>query len=145
MLLRVSSESRGEAVDLQAVTEAGAESGVDHGRELTAFAEAAVRGMSDDLQGLKQAFLGGLPDDGNMFQPEIVRDDPEGLDIKFHGCPLRDAWQELGLPEEEVATLCRIAARIDTGTFQGAGFDFSADTYQPDGEGCCYLHIRPGS
>lgn len=98
----------------------------------------------DDLAGLKEAFLGGIPDDGRMFQPEVIRDDAERLDIKFHGCPLRDAWQELGLPEEEVARLCRIAARIDNGTFEAAGFQFNADTYQPGGEGCCYLHVRPG-
>jgi len=97
-----------------------------------------------DLAGLKEAFVGGLADEGRMFQPEMIREDAEGLDIKFHACPLREAWQELALPDEEVATLCRIAARIDNGTFEGAGFRFSADTWQPGGEGCCYLHIRPG-
>jgi hypothetical protein len=97
-----------------------------------------------DLAGLKSAFLGGLPDEGRMFQPELTRDDPQALDIRFGACPLRDAWQELGLPDEEVATLCRIAARIDHGTFEAAGFRFTADTWQPGGEGCCYLHIRPG-
>lgn len=97
-----------------------------------------------NLEGLKRAFVGGLPDEGRMFQPEVVHSDADGLDIKFHACPLRQAWQEAGLPEEEVATLCRIAARIDNGTFESAGFRFSADTYQPGGEGCCYLHIRPG-
>ena len=98
----------------------------------------------NDLAGLKEAFLGGIPDDGRMFQPEVICDEPRALDIKFHGCPLRDAWQEFGLAEEEVATMCRIAARVDNGTFEGAGFAFTADTYQPGGEGCCYLHIRPG-
>ncbi len=97
-----------------------------------------------DLAGLKEAFLGGIPDDGRMFQPEVIRSDAEGLDIKFHGCPLRDAWQEEGLPDEEVATICRIAARVDNGTFEGAGFQFHADTWQPGGDGCCYLHIQPG-
>jgi hypothetical protein len=66
------------------------------------------------------------------------------VDIKFRACPLREAWQEAGLPDEEVATLCRIAARIDNGTFEGAGFEFFADTWQPNAEGCCCLHIRPG-
>ncbi len=95
-----------------------------------------------DLEGLRESFLGGIPDEGQMFQPEVLRCDGEALDIKFHGCPLRDAWLEEGLPEEEVATMCRIAARVDNGTFESAGFDFSADTWQPGGEGCCYLHIR---
>ena len=98
----------------------------------------------DDLAGLKEAFLGGIPDDGRMFDPEVIRDDADGLDIKFRGCPLRDAWQEAGLPDDEVATICRIAARIDNGTFEAAGFEFAADTWQPGGDGCCYLHIRPG-
>jgi hypothetical protein len=98
----------------------------------------------DNLRGLKQAFLGGLADDGKMFKPLVLREGDEGLDIKFQGCPLRDAWQELGLPDEEVATMCRIAARIDNGTFEGAGFEFSADTWQPGDPGCCHLHIRPG-
>lgn len=97
-----------------------------------------------DLEALKEAFVAGIPDDGNMFQPEVLRCDGEALDIKFHGCPLRDAWQEAGLPEEMVARMCRIAARIDNGTFESAGFRFWADTWQPGGEGCCFLHIRPG-
>ncbi len=97
-----------------------------------------------DLKGLKEAFLGGTPDQGRMFRPEVIRDDEQGLDIKFHGCPLKEAWLEAGFPEEKVATLCRIAARVDNGTFESAGFQFHADTYQPGGDGCCYLHIRPG-
>jgi hypothetical protein len=112
--------------------------GAEKGREKFA------RYAPEDLPGLQKVFLEGIADDGRMFQPELIRSDSAGLDIKFHSCPLRDAWKEAGLPEEEVATLCRIAARIDYGTFEGAGFAFHADTYQPNGEGCCCLHIRPG-
>jgi hypothetical protein len=97
-----------------------------------------------DLEGLKAAFVGGLPDDGAMFAPEVVRCDGEGLDVKFHRCPLKQAWLDAGLAEDEVAALCRIAAQVDVGLFEAAGFAFSADTYQPGGEGCCFLHIRPG-
>lgn len=112
--------------------------GVQKGAKYAPYAPA-------DLEGLKEAFLGGIPDGGAMFKPELIRCSAEGLDIKFHGCPLRDAWMEMGLADQEVATLCRIAARIDNGTFEGAGFEFTADTWQPGGEGCCLLHIRPGS
>lgn len=66
------------------------------------------------------------------------------LDIKFHGCPRKEAWLEAGFPEEKVATLCRIAARVDNGAFESAGFRFHADAYLPGGDGCCRLHIRPG-
>jgi len=105
---------------------------------------AYVQYGPDDLAGLKKAFLEGIPDEGRMFQPEILCDDGERLDVKFHACPLKSAWQEMDLPEEKVATLCRIAARVDNGTFEAAGFRFEAETYQPGGDGCCRLHIRPG-
>jgi hypothetical protein len=97
-----------------------------------------------DLGGLRDAFVGGLPDGGAMFAPEVVRCDAGGLDIKFHRCPLKQAWLDAGLPEAEVAALCRIAAQVDSGMFEAAGFRFQPDTYQPGGEGCCFLHIRPG-
>ena len=125
---------RAEAIMGRAIYRRGAEKG----------REKFARFAPDDLAALQAAFLGGIPDDGRMFQPEVLRSDATGVDIKFHACPLRDAWQEAGLPAEEVAALCRIAARIDNGTFEGAGFHFAADTWQPGGEGCCRLHIRPG-
>lgn len=112
--------------------------GVQKGQELyRRFAPA-------DLTGLKDAFVGRSADGGRLFQPEVLRADPEALDIKFHSCPLRETWRQMGLPDQEVATLCRIAAQVDYGTFEGAGFRFWADTWQPGGEGCCFLHIRPG-
>lgn len=103
-----------------------------------------ARFAPNDLEGLKEAFLGGIPDNGAMFQAEAIRCDAQGLDIKFQGCPLRDAWLEEGIPDDEVATICRIAAQVDNGMFESAGFQFTADTWQPGGDGCCYLHIRPG-
>jgi len=97
-----------------------------------------------NLKGLREAFVNNIPDDGRMFAPHVERCDGEHLDITLERCPLRDAWQEAGLTDQDVATLCRIAAAIDEGTFEGAGFRFSADTWQPGAAGCCHLHIRPG-
>jgi hypothetical protein len=98
-----------------------------------------------DLEGLMQAFLANVSDDGAMFAPEVVRCDGEGLDIKLHRCPLKQAWLDAGLAQDEVATLCRIAAQVDRGLFEAAGFRFHADTYQPGAESCCFLHVRPGA
>lgn len=125
---------RAEAILQRAIYRRGAEKG----QQLASYGPR-------DLAGLRQAFLGGIPDEGRMFAPEVLRADADALDIKFHRCPLREAWQEIGLPDPEVATLCRIAARIDNGTFEAAGFNFTADTWQAGGEGCCCLHIRPGN
>jgi hypothetical protein len=124
---------RAEAILKRAIYQRGAQKGAKYAQ----FAPS-------DLEGLKNCFLGGLPDDGHMFEPEVIRSEPQALDIKFHRCPLKEAWLEAGLPENDVATLCRIAARIDNGTFEAAGFGFHADTWQPGGDGCCQLHIRPG-
>ncbi|MGH6917235.1 MAG: L-2-amino-thiazoline-4-carboxylic acid hydrolase, partial [Geminicoccaceae bacterium] len=41
-----------------------------------------------DLEGLCAAFLEFVPDQGRLFQPEVRRCDADGLDIKFHACPL---------------------------------------------------------
>ncbi len=98
-----------------------------------------------DLAGLRDAFVGGVPDDGRMFAPKVTRCDAGGLDIELTRCPLQDAWREAGLPDAEIARLCQIAGRIDNGTFETAGFEFSADTWQPGRSGCCRLHIRPGA
>ena len=98
-----------------------------------------------DFAGLRDAFVGFVPDDGRMFAPEVTRCDAGGLDIKLRRCPLQDAWREAGLPDGEIARLCQIAGRVDNGTFEAAGFEFSADTWQRGREGCCYLHIRPGA
>ena len=97
-----------------------------------------------DLPGLRDAFVAGIPDGGRMFAPRVDRCDADGLDIKLQRCPLKDAWQEAGVAPVDIAALCRIAGRVDNGTFEAAGFEFSADTWQPGGDGCCHLHIRPG-
>jgi hypothetical protein len=98
----------------------------------------------DDFAGLCEAFLAGIPDDGRLFEPKVVRCDAQGLDIQLENCPLKAAWEELGLDESLRVTLCRIAGEIDKGTFEAAGFQFTPDTWQPGRTGCCHLHIRAG-
>ncbi len=97
-----------------------------------------------DLEGLKDAFLGMIPDEGRLFEPKVLRCDGQCVEIKFHRCPLKEAWQEAGLCDDELAKLTEIAASVDYGTFEGAGFTFSAETWKPGREGCCHLTIRPG-
>jgi L-2-amino-thiazoline-4-carboxylic acid hydrolase len=97
-----------------------------------------------DLSGLRDAFVAGVPDGGRMFDPHVERCDAAALDITLRRCPLKDAWHEAGVSAADVATLCRIAGRVDNGTFEAAGFAFSADTWQPGRDGCCHLHVRPG-
>jgi len=97
-----------------------------------------------DLAGLRTAFLGSVPGGESIFQPEVLKSDPESLEIQLHGCPLKDAWRDAKLPEEKVATLCRIAGAVDKGLFEGAGFKFENRTWTPGAEGCCFLSVRKG-
>ena len=99
----------------------------------------------DDLPSLCSAFVDGIPDEGRMFSPKVECCDQNQLDIVLQTCPLRDAWQEIGLSDDETAMMCRIAAAIDEGTFAGAGFSFTAETWTAGADGCCHLHIRPGN
>ena len=99
----------------------------------------------DDLEGLKAAFMEKVvPHDGSMFAPEIIACNSQELEIKFHRCPLKEAYLEAGLTDDETATMLEIAAQVDYGTFEGAGFTFHADTWKPGRTGCCHLHVTPG-
>ncbi len=97
-----------------------------------------------DLQGLKDAFLSSVPDNASMFSPEIVKCDHEDLVIQFHSCPLKEAYEDMGLDDEEKEKILAIAAAVDGGLFGGAGFEFSSTTWKPGQSGCCRLHIKPG-
>ena len=110
--------------------------GREIGRQFARYAPA-------DLAGLRDAFVGFVPDQGRMFAPRVERCDAGELDITLQRCPLKDAWFEAGVSPADIAALCRIAGRVDNGTFEAAGFEFSADTWQPGHDGCCHLHIRP--
>ena len=99
-----------------------------------------------DFTGLRDAFIDFVPDNGGMFQPEVLRCENGaggGLEIKFHACPLKEVWQEAGLADSEVANMCRIAGVVDNGTFESAGFALESQTWKPGDSGCCLLKISP--
>jgi len=106
------------------------------GRALAQFAPA-------DFDGLCKAFLKGVPAEGALFAPEIRRCDANGIEIQFHACPLKEAWEEAALAPDKRATLCRIAGKVDKGMFEAAGFAIDNRTWTPGAEGCCFLSIRP--
>ena len=99
----------------------------------------------DNLDGLKDAFLEIIPDEGRMFDPHVVRCDAASLEVHLEACPLKEAWEELGLDDQDRTVMCEIAGEIDKGTFEAAGFAFEPDTWQPGRTGCCHLNIRPKS
>lgn len=97
----------------------------------------------NDFEGLRDAFVGGIPDEGRLFNPQVVRCDAEGLDVHLEACPLKEAWEELGLDDGDKAIMCDIAGAMDKGKFEAAGFSFEPNTWQPGRSSCCHLEIRP--
>jgi len=110
--------------------------GLEVGKKFAKFAPS-------DFAGLQQAFLSGVPDATGAFNPRLESCSAAGLDIELQTCPLKDAWREAGLSDEEVEILTDIAGAVDKGTFEGAGFSFEPDTWKPGRSACCRLHIRP--
>ncbi|MDK2954942.1 MAG: hypothetical protein PWQ57_438 [Desulfovibrionales bacterium] len=96
----------------------------------------------DDFDGLREAFVGGIPDEGRLFEPEVKSCGPDGLVVEFSNCPLKNAWRKMGLSEERCARLCGVARVVDNGTFESAGFDFEVSAL-PEGEERCTLRISP--
>lgn len=94
-----------------------------------------------DFRALKDAFVSNVPDGGAMFSPQVRRCDVGGLELKLTRCPLKEAWLESGLPDGEVAKLCEIAAQVDYGTFEAAGYAVTVETWLPGRDGCCHLYI----
>ena len=100
-----------------------------------------ARFAPDDFEGLKQAFVAFVPGGDAVFAPQVERCDGDGLQLRLGRCPLRDAWQEMGLPTGEVEHLCAIAGAVDEGTFAAAGFAIRNTTWKEGQPGCCHLTI----
>jgi hypothetical protein len=100
-----------------------------------------ARFAPDDFEGLKAAFLAFVPGGDAVFAPKVERSDKDGLTLRLGRCPLRDAWQEMGLPTGEVERLCHIAGAVDEGTFAAAGFKIRNSTWKQGQPGCCRLTI----
>ena len=126
-------ESRAETLLSEAIFQRGLSAG-----------KALTKHAPDDLEGLKNSFLDGVPGGADLFAPQVERCDRDHLEMQLQGCPLKDAWREAGLPEEKIATLCRIAGAVDQGLFRGAGFKVENRTWTPGAKGCCHLSIQRG-
>jgi len=130
-------ESYGEERAVEVLGEATRRMGAENGAK---FADLAP----DNLAGLKERFLGGMPAAADTFAPEVLQCDHDRLVIKFHGCPLVETWRAMGRSDEDVRLLCKAAAAVDRGLFVAAGFAFEAETWRPDIDGC-FLKIAPGA
>ena len=108
----------------------------DHGVKTAGFLKPP-----EELEEFKEWLLGFLPDGGAMHEPEVIRCDEDGLDVKMRRCPLKEGWRMMNLSEEEVADLCRHADAFDHGFF-GSVFEYSMDLWSEQPDDSCILHFR---
>ena len=102
-----------EAVDLMS------EAIYNLGREKSTrnYSEVA---RSGDLAQAAREFASKDPVKQHQFAPRVVSLTPDEAVIAMFRCPLVDEWRAMGLADEDVATLCRIAHSVDFGTWEGA-------------------------
>jgi hypothetical protein len=109
--------------------------GIDIGRNFKEFADKG------DFKGLAAAFIKGVPCEGTLFTPKIQEANENGCTITFSGCPLADAWKDMGLSDEERDLICDVASAMDFGTFESAGLDLKFDGRLAAGDETCTLVI----
>jgi hypothetical protein len=110
--------------------------GLEVGRKYAAAAEAG------DLAEVGRIFVDGSPCEGAFFEPAIDELEEGRLVLRMCSCPLENAWRSIGLPAEEIDTLCEIAAAVDEGTFEGAGLDLTfLDRLGKEGSSRCLLEL----
>ena len=109
------------------------------GREV---AQAAFSAFGpNEARAIGEAFLAVSPDEGRMYPTDVERSATH-IAFKVRRCPLKDAWVEAGVGEDDLATLCRIAGAFDRGLFEATGVRFENVTWTPGhGPGCCHITL----
>ncbi|MDR3687120.1 MAG: L-2-amino-thiazoline-4-carboxylic acid hydrolase [Coriobacteriia bacterium] len=110
--------------------------GIEVGRKYRPAVEAA------DLVEVGSIFCNGSPCQGELFEPGIEENSNGHIVLRMTSCPLHAAWEGMGLPAEEVDTLCEIAAAVDEGTFAGAGLDLTFLSRLGAGADKCLLDLQ---
>ncbi len=113
-----------------------------HGTEKSrrSYSERALGG---DLEQAAREFASPDPVKQLQFAPRVVASGPAEAVISLARCPLVDMWNDMGLPQGDVATLCRIARAVDFGTWEGAlGFSLAFEGTRGEGQGECVLRVR---
>lgn len=97
--------------------------------------------QAGELNVLAQDFMKKAAGRGEVFKPEIEDVSSTRCIIRMYSCPLVDCWKESGLSAEDVAGLCRIANRVDFGTFESMGYSLEISHSLAKGDGYCRLVI----
>lgn len=95
-----------------------------------------------DFKGIADEFIKTSVCNGKLFKPSVIKVDKRSAVIDMEGCPLVEAWKEMGLSETEVAKMCEIANATDYGKYEGMGFKLTIESTLAKGEERCRLVIE---
>ena len=95
---------------------------------------------TEDIKEFADAFL--TEDVKKIFEME-TKVTKNHLEVTFNYCPLVEAWQKLGVSEEDIDVYCDIAMEGDRGIISTYDrFDFELGDTIAKGCDSCKLHIR---
>lgn len=98
-----------------------------------------------DYEGIAKLFCELSPAEGILFQPGIERTDTQMAILIMEVCPLVSAWKEMGLSEEKIQTLCKVASSIDNGTFESETTELVFTHQLGKGDSMCRFIIKDKS
>lgn len=82
------------------------------------------------------------PGHREIFDKEVFEETPERSEIRFHYCPLVQAWKRLGATGEELGLLCDIAMQGDFGMVSRSPFTLRIAGSIAKGDECCRLVLE---
>ena len=97
---------------------------------------------NNDFKGVAEEFMKSSVCGGKLFKPTIIEADDKKAVIDMAGCPLVEAWKEMGLSPDEVAWMCEIANATDYGKYEGMGFKLTIASTVAAGQDACRLIIE---
>ena len=93
-----------------------------------------------DARALGEAFLAISPDGGSLFPTEVEQLE-NGIAFQVKRCPLKEAWQQARLSDDDLTQICRIAGCFDNGLFENSGVTVATETWRPGVTGCCRIQL----
>ncbi|MDP6625640.1 MAG: L-2-amino-thiazoline-4-carboxylic acid hydrolase [Nitrospinota bacterium] len=95
-----------------------------------------------DFKGISDEFLRTSVCNGEVFKPSVHSVEKRSTVIDMAGCPLVEAWREMGLSEKEVADMCEIANATDYGKYEGMGLKLTIESTLAKGDERCRLIVE---
>jgi hypothetical protein len=77
-----------------------------------------------------------------IFAKEAVELTPERSEVRFHYCPLVQAWKRLGATPQELSQLCDIAMQGDFGIVSETPMTLRIASSIARGDACCRLILE---